>query len=132
MGRPRLSKLAKAQAIETAFQFWGRSYDYTFSLLSDNELVCSELIYKSFEPANNKEGLSFDFSEIAGIITLPANNIAAKFDQEYGTESAQLDFVLFYDCDVRKGKSHSANVHSFRKSHKRPRWSFYLFNESSK
>ena len=126
--RPRLSKLAKAQAIETAFQYWGRGYDYTFSLLSDNELVCSELIYKSYEPATNKTGLHFDFSDIAGILTLPANNIAAQFDREYGTDSAQLEFVLYYACDVRRGKSQSASVDSFRESHKKPRWSFYIFN----
>lgn len=126
--RPRLSKLDKARAIETAFQYWGRGYDYTFSLLSDNELVCSELIYKSYEPAADKAGLRFDFSEIAGIVTLPANNIAAQFDREYGTNSAQLDFVLYYACDVRRKKSLSDDVDSFRESHKKPRWSLYIFN----
>lgn len=126
--RPRLPKLAKAQAIETAFQYWGRPYDYTFSLLTDNELVCSELIYKSYEPATGKEGLHFELSEIARIITLPANNIAAQFDHEYGTESAQLDFVLYYSCDVRRGRSHPADVRAFRESHRKPRWSFYLFD----
>ena len=129
--RPRLSKLDKAQAIEKAFQYWGRGYDYTFSLLSDNELVCSELIYKSYESATGKNGLEFQFSEIAGIVTLPANNIAAQFDQTYGTDGAQLDFVLFFDCNVRKGKAHSASVEQFRKSHLRPRWSFYLLDNYS-
>ncbi|HDP69108.1 MAG TPA: hypothetical protein ENN20_11525 [Candidatus Marinimicrobia bacterium] len=127
--RPRLSKLAKARAIETAFQYWGRGYDYSFSLLSDNELVCSELIYKSYEPTATKEGLNFLTSEIARIVTLPANNIAAQFDREYGTDPAQLDFVLYYACDVRRGKSRLADVHVFRGSHKKPRWSFYLFSQ---
>jgi len=126
--RPRLSKLDKAQAIETAFQYWGRAYDYTFSLLSDNELVCSELIYKSYEPATDKAGLTFDFSDIAGIITLPANNIAAQFDREYGSDAAQMDFVLYYTCNVRRRKSHSASVEAFCESHKKPRWSFYIIN----
>ncbi|MDO9548635.1 MAG: YiiX/YebB-like N1pC/P60 family cysteine hydrolase, partial [Candidatus Marinimicrobia bacterium] len=126
--RPRLSKLGKAQAIEIAFQYWGRGYDYSFSLLSDNAMVCSELIYKSYEPAIGKVGLSFDFSEIARIITLPANNIAAQFDREHGSDSAQLDFVLYYACDVRRGKSHLESVDVFRESHKKPRWSFYFFN----
>ncbi len=125
--RPKLDKLDKAQAIEKAFSFWGRKYDFTFSLLSDNELVCSELIYKSYEPMPGKKGLSFELSEIAGILTLPANNIAAQYDFEYDNDP-QLDLVVYYRGDVKKGKAYLREIEDFRNSHRRPRWSFYILN----
>jgi hypothetical protein len=125
--RPRLGKLDIAQALEKAFSFWGKPYDFSFSLLSDNELVCSELVYKSYEAAPDKSGLSFQPSEIAGILTLPANNIAAQFDREFD-HSPQMDFVLYYSGDIHRGKSYPGNVSEFRNSHLRSRWSFYLLD----
>ncbi|MBU4446596.1 MAG: hypothetical protein L6422_00225 [Candidatus Marinimicrobia bacterium] len=122
--RPRLNKTDIAQAIEIAFQFWGREYDYTFNMLSDYELTCAELIYKSYEPASGKNGLSFDLSKIMGILTLPANNIAAQFDREYDT-NPQLEFVLYYSCDLRKGKAYSKGLEAFRKTHKLLLWNLY-------
>jgi hypothetical protein len=122
--RPRLTKIDIAQSIEIAFQFWGHEYDYTFSMLSDYELTCSELIYKSYEPAPGKNGLSLDLSKIMGILTLPANNIAAQFDREYDT-NPQLEFILYYGSDLRKGKAYSKNLKAFRKTHKLLLWNLY-------
>ncbi len=122
--RPRLTKIDIAQAIEIAFQFWGHEYDYTFSMLSDFELTCSELIYKSYEPAQGKNGLSFDLSKIIGVLILPANNIAAQFDREYDT-NPQLEFVLYYGSNLRRGKAYSKNLKAFRKTHKLAFWNLY-------
>ena len=122
--RPRLTKIDIAQSIEIAFQFWGREYDFTFNMLSDYELTCAELIYKSYEPAPGKNGLSFDLSKIMGVLTLPANNIAAQFDREYDT-NPQLEFILYYSSDLRKGKAYSKDLEAFRKTHKLLLWNLY-------
>ena len=122
--RPRLTKIDIAQSIEIAFQFWGRGYDYTFSILSDYELTCAELIYKNYEPAPGKNGLSFDLSKIMGVLTLPANNIAAQFDREYDI-NPQLEFILYYSSDLRKGKAYSKDLEAFRKTHKLRLWNLY-------
>jgi len=74
-----------------------------------------------------KKGLSFELSEIAGILTLPANNIAAQYDFEYDNDP-QLDLVVYYRGDVKKGKAYLREIEDFRNSHRRPRWSFYILN----
>ena len=122
--RPKLTKIDIAQSIEIAFQFWGREYDYTFNMLSDYELTCAELIYKSYESARGKNGLAFDLSKIMRILTLPANNIAAQFDREYDT-NPQLEFILYFGSDLRKGKAYSKNLKAFRKTHKLLLWNLY-------
>ncbi len=49
--RPRLPRREKAQAILRAFHYAGRPYDFNFDFGTDAELVCTELIYKAYEPA---------------------------------------------------------------------------------
>ncbi len=43
--RPRLKPVDKAIAIYRAFGFLGRPYDYKFNFVTDDSLLCSELIY---------------------------------------------------------------------------------------
>ena len=47
---PRLPKVEKAQALLRAFHFIGRPYDFNFDFLTDATLVCTELVYKAYEP----------------------------------------------------------------------------------
>lgn len=129
--RPRLTKIDIIQAIEIAFQYWGREYDYTFNLLSDHELICSELIYKCYEPAPGKNGLAFELSNIMGTITLPVNRIVAQFDREYDINS-QFDFVLYYSGNIITGKASSKNLNAFRKSHKLPHRDLHIVENIKK
>ena len=67
-------------------------------------------------------GLSFPLVEIVGRHATPANEIARQFDENYGTEAQQFDFVLFLDGYERKGAAVEADVEAFRKSWRRPKW----------
>ena len=80
--RPRLKKQDKLKALLKAFEFYGHPYDYSFDFITDSELVCSELIYKAYEPADEKEGIAFELVETAGRLMLPPNRIAMKFDDD--------------------------------------------------
>ncbi|MDK2972123.1 MAG: hypothetical protein PWP23_1878 [Candidatus Sumerlaeota bacterium] len=120
--RPRLSKPALACAIRRAFLHWGKPYDYDFNFLSDAQLVCSELIFKSFQAEDGIDGLHFDLSSKVGRPVLPPNDIARKFDLEWGTESQQFDFVGFLDSREAAGCCVWGTMEDFRHSWERPKW----------
>ncbi len=125
--RPRLSKKEKAVALVMAFHYMGRPYDFNFDFLTDSKLVCTELIYKAYEPSKQIRGLKFPLVEILGRKTTPANEIVKQFDAQYGTPQQQFDFVSFLDGVERARKAVSASVETFRRSWKRPKW--YLLKE---
>lgn len=120
--RPRLPKSEKAQAIVRAFHFIGRPYDFNFDFATDAELVCTELVYKSYEPANGFTGLKFALTEMLGRNLLPANEIARQFDAQQGTPEQQLDLVIFLDGQERKRTAIEASITEFRSSWQRPKW----------
>lgn len=124
--RPRLSKLEKAIAIERAFHFSGRPYDFNFDFLTDAELVCTELVSKSYEPSQNYEGLTFPLQEIIGRKVTTANDIARMFDEEYGKPNQQLNFIAFYDGHEWQNKAIKSDVNTFRESWKRSKWFIWV------
>lgn len=120
--RPRLSKLDKALAIEQAFMYVGRPYDYDFDFLTDSTLVCSELVYKAYLPGHGKRGLSFALTEMAGRKVLSPNNIVKKFNDEYDSPGRELEFVYFLDGSEQDGRAYSHGRDEFMASQARPKW----------
>jgi hypothetical protein len=96
--RPRLSKLAKAQAIAEAFTYIDRPYDFDFDFATDHALVCTEVVWRAYRPAQGKAGLELGLVELAGRPTLPANDLARQYVAERGSADAQLEFVAFIDA----------------------------------
>lgn len=121
--RPTTTKLAKAQAIAKAFAQHGKPYDFNFDFLTDQELVCTELVYKAWQPAAHKEGVDFDLAYVMGRTTLPVNDIVEQFDASYDAER-KLEFVYFLDGREQTGRAVVADVDDFRDSWKRPKWDF--------
>jgi len=115
--RPTISELDIAKAIFTAFQYHGRDYDYNFDFLTDSTLVCSELVFKAFEPADNYPGIAFNTMELSGRMMTSSNMMVEQFDKEYAT--IPLEFVLFYDGIELKKVSLPSDEKSFRKSWRR-------------
>jgi hypothetical protein len=120
--RPRLSRKEKLHAILKAFSFYDRPYDYAFDFATDNELVCSELVFKSYRPGEGQQGLHFELQDMAGRLLLPPNHIARKFDAEYGNGNAELAFVAFLDGREKEGKAVWKTVDDFRPTWRRPKW----------
>jgi hypothetical protein len=120
--RPRLSNSEKAQALVRAFHYVGRPYDFNFDFATDAELVCTELVYKSYEPANGFTGLKFPLTEMLGRKLLPANEIARQFDTQEGTPDRQFDLMWFLDGQERKRAAVEGSLNEFRSSWKRPKW----------
>ncbi|XXF79831.1 YiiX/YebB-like N1pC/P60 family cysteine hydrolase [Myxococcaceae bacterium GXIMD 01537] len=120
--RPRLSKLEKARAIARAFGYQGRPYDFDFDFFSDSTLVCTELVYKSYAPAQDMKGLRIDLVDVAGRRTLPANELVRLFDAEYGREDRQFDFVAFLDGREGSRSAVEGSAEDFRASYRRLKW----------
>jgi hypothetical protein len=124
--RPRLSKLEKAIAIKRAFHYSGRPYDFNFDFLTDSKLVCTELIYKAYEPSSSYAGIKFPLRELIGRQVTTANDMAEMFDQNYGTPEQQMDFITFYDGHERENKAIVSGLAVFRSSWKRPKWFIWV------
>ncbi len=120
--RPRLTPEEIAGAIHRAVAYFGRPYDFDFDFLTDRALVCSELVYKAFEPPPGGRGLRLPLVQILGRPTLPPNEIVRLFDVEADRPDRQLDFVYFLDGREREGRAAVADEAAFRSSHRRSKW----------
>jgi Permuted papain-like amidase enzyme, YaeF/YiiX, C92 family len=130
--RPRLSKAEKASAILRAFQYSGRPYDFDFDFQTDAALVCTELVYKSYEPKPPIQGLKLPTVELVGRLAMPANLFAKQFDEDFGKPSAQFDLVSFLDGREKQGVAVEATVDEFRKSWQRPKWHIFVQEAAKK
>ena len=109
--RPRLlTKQQKAQAVVRAFRHQGKPYDFSFDFFTSDRLVCTELIYRSFQGLVN-----LDLIRVMGRDTLPAVEIARKFVLERGRpdRERELDLVLFLDGNPATGKAEWADEDAF-------------------
>lgn len=120
--RPRLGRAEKAQALLRAFRYMGRPYDFDFDFQTDSALVCTELVYKSYEPTPGFRGVRLELEEIVGRTAIPANSIARQLDDELRHGVPQLDMVLFLDGQEKLGKAVEADLDELRRSWRRPKW----------
>ncbi len=120
--RPLVSKSDIAKAIMRAYKYSGRPYDFDFDFRTDSSLVCTELVYKSYEPATGMKGVLFHMERIMGKEMLSPNGIAKMYSDESGKGKSQLKFILFYDGSEKKGASVRSTEKSFKKSYSRPKW----------
>ena len=123
--RPRLSPLAKAQAIVEAWSHLGKPYDFDFDFATDHVLVCTEVIWRSYRPQPGKEGLDLPVQEVAGRLTLPANEIARLYTDELLSEERQLDFVYFIDAREHEEIAIVADDRAFQTTHLRSKWDIF-------
>jgi hypothetical protein len=114
--RPRLSREQIAKAIVRAFSHHGKPYDFEFDFFTSDKLVCTELLYRSYEGM-----LHFELVRIMGRDTLPALEIGRKFAKEKDSPNRELDFILFMDGDNAKGRASLAGVDTFIESLDRKR-----------
>lgn len=98
--RPAISKEQLFDAVMKAFGFYNIPYDYLFSFSTDDALVCSELVYKSFKGS----GVNFQMSTLAGNPFLSPNDIARQFCHESGTAHPAFSFLFFYKKVSSNGK----------------------------
>jgi hypothetical protein len=120
--RPDLSKLDVARAIERAFSYAGRPYDFDFDFYTDESLVCSELVYKAYEPREGCGGIPMPLEKVVGRMTLGPNSIVRIFDEQLGTKAERMGFAWFLDGREETHDAVFSSMDAFRKTHLRPKW----------
>jgi len=120
--RPRLPKHERAIALMRAFGYAGRPYDYNFDFATDKALVCSELVFKSFQPGEGMRGLELPLARVAGRLMMTPNEIARRFAETRRDRERALDFVLMLDGDEKAGRATRAGEQVFARSWQRPKW----------
>ncbi|MCM2315200.1 MAG: protein tyrosine phosphatase [Thermoanaerobaculia bacterium] len=120
--RPRLTVRERAIAIARAFGYAGRPYDFEFDFVSDDELVCSELVFKAYEPGEGMGGLALEMHELAGRRIVPPNEIVRQWSREAARGRPQFDFVLFLDGSERSRAATRTTEAALRESWARPKW----------
>lgn len=120
--RPRRDALDVARALEQAFSYWGRPYDFDFDFYSDQSLVCSELVYKAWEPRPGLRGIHLPLVSRLGRQNLGPNDIIAHWDQHADGPDAPFEFVWFLDGREASSDASWADADALRRSHQRPKW----------
>lgn len=120
--RPRLPPEDLARALMRAFGYAGRPYDFDFDFVSDAALVCSELVYKAYEPGDGHGGLRLPLVRVAGRLLTPPNEIARLFDAEAGDPTPQLGLAAFLDGYERAATAVEASEEEFRRTWRRTKW----------
>ena len=114
--RPLLSKLDKALAIRDAFYYQGRDYDFNFDFVSENTLVCTELVVKAYGSDSHKKGLTFTPVVEFGKTVIKANTMCKDFDLRYDTNKKELEFVYFLKGLEKKKIAIVEGINKFRRS----------------
>lgn len=95
--RPNLAKEELFRSILTSFSFYNLPYDFLFDFSSEDAVVCSELIYKSFSETPDKKGLILHGNTREGAFFFYPNDIASQYCQQSTLSDAALKLVVFYD-----------------------------------
>jgi uncharacterized protein YycO len=103
--RPNLSPDAIQQAIDRAFTHEGKPYNFDFDFFNSDRLVCTEVIYRSYD---SLDGLRFPLTDRAGRKTLSAEDLLdLALDTEifepvaiFGVKGCDSDIV--YDDKARE------------------------------
>ncbi|MDF7801950.1 YiiX/YebB-like N1pC/P60 family cysteine hydrolase [Pontiellaceae bacterium B1224] len=116
--RPNLGKAEKFKALLGAFSNYGKPYDLNFDFTTENELVCSELVYKAYKAGGQ---LPLIPEVISGRRLLPPNLLAEQAVESIGPDGA-FSFVLFLDAVEKTDEVKLGDIAAFKESWQRPKW----------
>ena len=115
--RPRVDPSMKAEAIARAFAMTGLPYDFEFDFVTDDRIVCSELVFKAYE-----KRLDLPVPRYAGRSVATPNDYARWFDERFELSGKGADFIVFLDGHAHAKSATVENADELRRSWRRPRW----------
>ncbi len=118
----RVKNIKRSDRLKIVLQslsYLGRPYDFDFDFVTDNALVCSELIYKAYTGISQ---LTVPLEEVNGRLMLSPNQFAEKYSKEYNSKKAELNLILFLDGNEKEKKAFKKTTKEFQKTWKRPKW----------
>jgi len=114
-----ISKSEQFKAIIQAFKYIGKPYDYDFNFITENLLVCSELIYRAYENINSIE---INPKILSGRLMFTPNDFVQKIDEEIDEKDSDLELVLFLDGNNKNRSVIEKSLSDFRETWRRPKW----------
>ncbi|MFT3738131.1 MAG: YiiX/YebB-like N1pC/P60 family cysteine hydrolase [Breznakibacter sp.] len=114
--RPQLSREDIFKSLLVAFDYLGFPYDYLFDFSNDDELVCSELVYRAFSSGGDKKGMLFQMKDRYGKNFLFPNDLGVQCCAEAGIEEKNLGFVLFCGIDATGKKVEFKTIDQFART----------------
>lgn len=122
--RPETSRVAKARAVAEAFGMHSLPYDFNFDFLTDQSMVCTEVVYKSWNRAGLSEVPGYEPTLVMGRTTLPANELVRQYDRQRSNGGRNLEFVYFLDGREYEGDAVERREAEFRRSWERSKCDF--------
>jgi len=93
--RPKVSDEVKRTAIRRAIELRGTPYDFSFDLSSQDKIICTELVYRSYSPH-----LDVRFDEVMGRKTLKPDGMLVELSP--AVENPRTEFVLYAKAEDGK------------------------------
>ena len=103
------------QALLNSFIHYKKPYDFNFDFATDEAMVCSELVYKAYQPTGK---LPIPLEQVSGRALIPPNS----FVKYYGGNPDVLSPILFLESS--ENGVEKADLSELKDSWKRPKWSF--------
>lgn len=123
VSRSNFKKEKIIRTIKNAIDNIWKWYDYIFNFNSDKNLVCSELIMKSFSKEFEwDEWIDIELENIWISLTYPPNNFINKIF----SNKSELKPIIFIDSIEKTWNNFINTNNEFNKSWNRSRFSFFL------
>jgi len=110
--RPATDRKALFGVLLKSFENYGKPYDFFFDFKTDDALVCSEFVYKSFQMPGS--GVYFSMKKDNNEPFLTPNDLAKQSFDSNGEPSSMFHFVVFYCGDKEKGRAFKSDFSGFR------------------
>ena len=111
-----ITKSEQFKVVIEAMSHFKKGYDYSFDIATDAELLCSELVVKSYLDIDK---LNIEAEESLNRYIYTPSAFVQKFDEEYKTNEQELDLILFLDGKAIILPTSTENIDRFRNSWKR-------------
>ena len=122
VSRTKFKKEKILRTLKKAIENYKKPYDHIFNFYSDNSVVCSELVIKSYSKDFEKDDfIEVKLEKISGQLTYPPNNFVWEI-----FSNKNLEPIFFIDSIEKTWENFVSDNKEFKKSAKRSRFSFML------
>ena len=128
VSRTNFKKEKILRSIKNSLWHVWKSYDHIFNFYSDNNLVCTELILKSYAKEFKKdEWIEIDLESIWISLTYPPNKFIQKMYKENKKWKDSVVFPIFFIDSIKKTwENFVSSKKELLKSGKRSKFTFFL------